>query len=347
MNKLGIAALAAVAALILGFGARLAVPTVHADPTAVVSVGCEQLAAAIDGDTTNTTTAGDVTEACTAHLTTTDIQNLADAMGDKDGTLEASDLADADVLDGNQLSSGCTAAGLYCTIQVFAFVNDESAVTFDLPSGLQTVENGNIDWVCNTNAQDEDCDDSVSNDGDGVVTVALFNDNATAGQVKTVNVSQESVSLSFDTTIVGVAHNVDLAAAQTTIVTNGSTSAAAACQTSNDVSDTSSLTQPETTVVSATVTDSDGTNLARVPVGIASSDTNVALVGTGDTTSGIVGNTGISVDAGTFGIASFAVICGGKTTGTATITATINAAAINEDKSSVDMTVVGPPATSR
>lgn len=338
MKIFGIAAVALVAALVLGFSGQFAATTANADVTAVSSVGCEFLASAIDGDTTNAVAAADYTAACVTPLTPAELKNLDKALGDNSGSLTASDLAEVDALDGNQLNAACTALGPGCTIVAFAFVNDEAAVTFDLPAGFAA------DIVCNTDAQDADCETGLTV-GDGVVTAQIVNVSAKVGDVKTVTASQESVSQSFDVTVVGNAHDVALTLARSTIETNGSTAAANTCSTSNDVADSTSLSQPTTTVAIAVVTDAAGTKLTRVPVTLASSDANVAIVAVGSAANDVTGNTGESVDAGTNGIAQFAVICGGKGTGKASITAKINPTLANEDTASADITVVGPAST--
>ena len=346
MKTFGFAALVAIAALVLGFGARLTAPTAHADATGVSSVGCEFLASAQDGDTTNAVVPGtDYPAVCNQAITPAQIQNFADTLGDKDGVLEQSDLAAKDGFDGNQLGAGCTAAGFGCTIVVFAFVNDEAPVTFDPSSHLVTIENATINYVCNAEGAspgDNDCTDTTPNNGDGVVTArVLAGAGAVAGDVEQVNVEQEGVTQSFDVNIVGTAHNVDLTLAETTVQSTGSNALFTTCLTTNDVTDSTSLSQPESTIAIAVVTDADGTKMTRVPVGLASDHTDIADIATGSTANEILGNTGITVDAGTSGVAQFAVICGGKTTGTAVIKATINATLTNEDTSKATITVVG------
>ncbi|MBI5285751.1 MAG: hypothetical protein HY874_11735 [Chloroflexi bacterium] len=343
MKTIGFAAIAAIAALVLGFGARMSAPSAYADTTGVSSVGCELLAAGIDGDTTDATAAGDYGDACDG-ISAAEVDDLADALGDEDGTLEQSDLDAKDILDGNQLNENCFGLGFQCTIVGFVWVDDEAAVTVDPPAGLQTAEGGTIDWVCDTEAEDADCADVVANDGDGVVTFGLFNDTADAGDVKTVNVEQEAVAQSFDVTLVGDAHDVTLTLLESVIQSNGSASAAAACSTDTDVED-DSLSSATTTIGIAVVIDRDDTELARVTVAASSDDEDIAVIAVGDNATGIVGDTGQTVDAGANGIASFFVVCGGKTTGDAVITATINEGDADEDSDDADLTVVGEPAS--
>jgi hypothetical protein len=347
LKTTGFAAIAIIGAMILGFGARLSAPTAHADTTAVRAVKCVFLASGIDGDLTDTIVGADVDKACgIAPMLPADIVLLANTIGDKDGVLTASDLDESAGWTGGQLRAACTAAGLYCTLDVFVFVNDEKPVNLDLPSGLASVQNGLLDFLCtaegSTLTLDNDCIDTTPNNGDGIVVFNVLGATAVAGDVKNITVTQEAVDQSFDVTMTGEPHNVALTLAESTIQTNASTTTLAACMIGNAVADASSLSQAETTVGIAVVTDSDGTELTGIPVGVASGTTTVAAIATG--TAGVItSNTDVSLDAGTSGVASFFVICGGKTTGTAKITATINATTVAEDKSSQTITVVGAP----
>lgn len=181
-KTIGIAALASIVALVVGFGARgTTTPTAHAETTDVVVIGCEFIAGAVDGDTTDTTTNADVAAACGGDSNTLaatgfgtslpatgaiSIASLANAIGDEDGKLEKSDFAGIEGYDDNQISTDCSngiltnaqrgataaqyATGFACTLDVFVFVNDEGPVKIDLPSGLATIENGNLDFTCTT-----------------------------------------------------------------------------------------------------------------------------------------------------------------------------------------------------
>ncbi len=179
----GIAALASIVALVVGFGALgTSTPPAQAETTDVVVIGCEFIASAVDGDTTDgTPSSADVQAACggdsnalaaTGFGTSlpatgaTSITALANAIGDEDGELEKSDFADIEGYDDNQISTDCSNGillndergasqsqflfGQACTLDVFVFVNDEGPVKIDLPSGLATIENGNLDFTCTT-----------------------------------------------------------------------------------------------------------------------------------------------------------------------------------------------------
>jgi hypothetical protein len=199
----GLAALAVVVALVVGFGARgTTTPKAHADTTDVVVVACENIAGLIDGDPSNATNEGDVQVACGADALGThvvgygtelpagtsatagkhgtpgarSVYSLANAIGNEDGTLEASDFRGADHFDENwdqnQISTDCTKAAqpiggsfllsvgssLACTLDVFVFVNHDQRIEFDLPTGLKSIESQslattfggpvNLDFTC-------------------------------------------------------------------------------------------------------------------------------------------------------------------------------------------------------
>lgn len=381
MKALGIAAVAALVALVVGFGGRFgSTPTAHADVTDVAVVGCEFIVGAIDGDTTDTPTAGDVAKACgLAPMTPADVTNLANAIGNEDGKLTKSDFADIEGWDDNQVANTCNRTnavaaglptpGLYCDLAVFVFVNDEKPVTLDLPSGLDSVEGGGIglDFTCNSEGaafgQDNDCDDGANggapNNGDGVVVFNVFNGNASPGQVKTVGVSQESIAENFDVNVVGEANDVKLTLVESTISTSGASASNQPddpCETNVNV--TEGVAPANSTLAYAQAFDASDTILARVPVDFSisppSADQTVVSFGIGNPDEAIVGGTQVTLKPNTPNtpIAVYQVLCGGTGTGTATIVATIenvdpitSADRLNigpsQDTSSADITVVG------
>ena len=121
----------------MGFGARGTAPTAHANPTDTAVIGCEFIAGAIDGDTTNAITNLDVQTACGGDVPGTNVRGfgtelpagppdgpapgmrsiagLANAIGNEDGVLTKSDFNTADHFDENwdqnQISTDCTVAG--------------------------------------------------------------------------------------------------------------------------------------------------------------------------------------------------------------------------------------------
>ena len=75
MKNIGILAVALVAALVLGFGARISNQTAHAQVTGTVVISCEFLIASVDGDVNDVPVAADVTAACDG-LTAVDIRAI-------------------------------------------------------------------------------------------------------------------------------------------------------------------------------------------------------------------------------------------------------------------------------
>jgi hypothetical protein len=277
---------------------------------------------------------------------------MAGVLGDEDDQLEADDLADLD-LDANQITDvnaagtvpsnpvGTAAFGNLAEIYVIGFVNDDGVVTFDRDAGLTVhvnVEGGGYSADADANAEtctaadDLDCDDTTPNtdDGDGVVVATLIDATADAGDSAAVNVEQEGSGTTETLAVVGAGDEVDLIAYEQTIETSGGTADVDDCVDDSDAGDADQLGDVNRTFVAATVVDDDGTELTRILVGFTEDDDDVAQVGD---------STGVTVDAGDIGTAAFAVICGGTTTGTATI----EAAAAGEDVT-VEIAVVGAPA---
>ena len=199
----------------------LSFPSPHAAramPTSVAVIACENLAAAIDGNTADATTAQDYANACALRLPPTgaaSIQSLEQGIGDSDGALEVSELAPYDALDNNRIDSGCTYQAVYlnhtrdyagCVLIVFALVDGENPVTLDLPAGLASIESqGAADAICQFEpsggtplVDDEDCTNTIPANGDGIVVFRILNDTATDGQTLTVHIQQEAVEQADD-----------------------------------------------------------------------------------------------------------------------------------------------------
>ncbi|MEX2225840.1 MAG: invasin domain 3-containing protein [Dehalococcoidia bacterium] len=342
MAKFGLAALAVVAALVLSFSASSSTPTAHAEVDSSVAIWCGFLASRIDGDPADATTAGDFGAACDG-LTEAEIALISGAntdIGDEDGVLEAGELDDLD-LDANQVTiAPNNPATNHSTIYIIAFVDDDGLTTFDAQSGVSVVvsEDGGVDEAAPaadadpetcTGDNDEDCGTTDPTNGDGVVVALITATTATDGAAVVVDVDQESVGDSQTLDIVGVAFSVEVTLVETTIQSDAATTCAAG--TDPEVTDDGALSDAESTIAIAVVTDNDDRALTRITSPITSDETDVAEVGD---------QTGATVDAGDSGIAAFAVICGGDDSGTANITADIGA-----DDDSAEITVVGPPAT--
>ncbi len=379
MKNIGILAVALVAALVLGFGARISNQTAHAQVTSTVVLGCEFLGASVDGDVNDVTAGGDFVAACDG-LSEADINAISgnadgdatagetgeNGLGDNDGKLEASDLTDLD-LDANQITNGAALlafpANIVGSTYAIAFVNNDGAVTFDSQTGLTVAVNadgvavagptdGNSETCGSAEGLDLDCDTATGSDGDGVVVATLSDGTAGVGTDVSVDISQSGGTISTETvSVVGVANTVVIASLKDPINTSGNAAAVVTCQNTSDISEgVSMLGDVNRTIVKATVTDNDDVELTRVAVGFTTSSATIATfdgIGaspdSGEPSSEVKSYTSISVASTTGGTGSFAVICGGTTTGVAEIKATINPLALNEDTDTVDVNVVGAP----
>ncbi len=388
MKNIGILAVALVAALVLGFGARGSTPTAHAQVTGTVVIGCEFLAASIDGNVDDVTAGGDYVPACNG-LTAVEIDAIAgdangngtageageNGIGDNDGKLELSDFDDID-LDANQITNTVQPAPfpiINDDTYAIAFVDNDGSVVFDSQAGLTVVVNddgcaaivpsclaadvtpnsdGNPETCGAAEGLDLDCGTAGLSDGDGVVVATLTDDTASAGDDKTVDISQSGGNVSTETiSVVGSAREVMIEALKDPITTSGNAAAVQTCKDTSDISDgAAQLADVNRTIVKATVMDNDDVELTRVVVTFT---TDAATIGTfdgigaspdsGEISSDPKSYTGVSVESEAAGIGSFAVICGGTTTGVAEITATITIAASVTDDDSVDVNVVGAP----
>jgi hypothetical protein len=370
----------------MGFGSQLgsSAPKAHADTTDVAVVGCEFIAGAVDGVTTDTTSPADVGAACgnlplppTAAADTASVENLALAIGDEDGVLEKSDFADIEGFDHNEISTDCEGTiSLFCTLDVFVFVDDEGPVTIDPDAGLVTIQSpGTSDFTCNadgaTLTTDNDCAETVPPNGDGVVLFHLMEDTAAAGATVGVTVSQEAVGQDFDVNVVGSANEIKLTLVESTIGTSGSTANRVACVGDAndsttpgdlgipgvDVASADAVANANSTIAYAQAFDQDDNILARIPIlfGIdpTSANNSIVSLAVGNVKEGVTGNTVVTLDPGNdIPIAAYVVLCGGNGTGEATITSDFDteyAASVGspvtpvEDHSEQDITVVGAP----
>jgi hypothetical protein len=342
LSKFGLAAIALVAALLLSFGVRSAAPTAHADVDDTAAVYCGLLlpyqATACDGVLTMADLriiAGDDDADGTIEAGEGDNE-----FGDEDGVFEKSDLADIEGLDANQVTEQTVATGVLDTIYLFVFVDDDGIVVFDTETGATPAVNddggadeaapaADTDIETCTGADDEDCGTTVDDNGDGVVVATITTTTADEGDAVDVDVSQEGNAGGTETlNVVGAADDVTVTLVETTIQSDAS----ADCGDGTlEVTDSDALSNPDSTIAIAVVTDNDGRELTRIPTTFDSSDTDVALIGD---------DTVVSVDGGDSGIAAFAVVCGDDTTGTADISADIGV-----DDDSQEITVVGEPAS--
>ncbi|HLB22684.1 MAG TPA: hypothetical protein VJP07_01175 [Dehalococcoidia bacterium] len=353
-KKIGIAAVAVVAALVLGATVIGTTPRADADVNEVIDVHCLLL----QDSSIGYTTVG--FQPCTTPLTSVEVQDLADVLGDEDGTLEAGDFSAFEQYDANQLSEACTSPAFLCTNLIFVFVNDEESVTLDTPAGLTSIQAGGAetDAVCDTDNDattpdgDFDCSDTVASNGDGVVVFQVYNFNADRGDTKTVNVRQEDVPDSVDINMVGSPNDVVLTLVESLIETNGSLADANECAAETDVTD--AIDPPNATLAFAIVYDEDDRELAMVGVEITvqppADNPDIATLGVGDVPEEITGDTKLSLlpeEDGAAPIAYYRVVCGGMGTGETTIKAQIDdgdADTVKDDDTSTqDLTVGGAP----
>ena len=338
MSKIGIVALAAIAALVLGIGANMGSRTANAEVDGTLAIWCGFVGALdVDGDAD--VDAADTAAACDG-LTAAEIATIAAQVGDEDTSLEAGELDDLD-LDANQVT--VTGNGILSTILIIAFVDDDDIVTFDAPTGAGVTVTVSSDGVGGEtpaddgNAEtcegddDQDCGTSTLGNGDGVAVATITTAaGADAGDEVDIDVSQEGVSSTETLTVVGTGDDITLTLVEPTIQTDADTSEDCTDPTELEVSDSDALSNVDSTIAIVTATDNDGTEITREIVTISSADTDIADIG--DTSF-------YTVDAGDVGIGFFAVVCGMDETGTTDIEAT----GAGED-ASAEITVVGPAA---
>jgi hypothetical protein len=310
----------------VSFSIRSSTPEAEANVTATRAVWCGFI---------------DAIANCDDGVSAADITAYAAALGNESAPLTASDLDDVQAFGGNQITDG--GALNLDEILIFAFVDDDNVVTFDAEAGVTVLVNldaggFSADAVapetCEA-ADDLDCDDSVADDGDGIVVATITDNTSAEGDEIDVEVDQEGVGETQSLSVVGVAFEVSITLVETTIQSD----AATACADGDlAVTDSDALSNPDSTIAIGVVTDNDDRPLTRIVTSFDSSDADIAAVAEGPLTGGD-GQTLFSVDAGDSGIAAFAVICGGDDTGTADITADIGT-----DDDSAEITVVGEPA---
>jgi hypothetical protein len=355
LKTIGIVALATVAALVLGFGARLSTPTAHAEVEGSVAIGCEFLGDAIDGAVDN---ASSLADACGDGIDATDVANLANAL-DEDDVLEASDFDDLD-LDANQVQDD--GASVSDELLLFAFVDNDGVVTFDAETGLDIAvlvdtngaasADGDANPETCAGVDDLDCDAAILNDGDGVaVAIASENDaQGEPGDEIDVDIFQadDTGQVSTQTlNVVGDPDGITLDVLKNPIQESGDDDAVDECHENSDVTDAGQLADINRTFLKATVTDDDDRELTRIVVDFDIDDEDIASFDddsddpSPDSSPEPDAMTGETVDAGAAGIGSFVVICGGTEAGTITVTATED---VNDNDADAEVDVVGEPA---
>lgn len=338
-----IVALALLVALIAGIGS--APPLARADVDGSVAIGCEFLAGAIDGNPNDVPDSGDIAAACDGLITEADAANLANALGDQDNTLERADFAAID-LDANQIEADATPAGnTRAFTYIFAIVDDDWATTFSTDARLSV--NFGVDGVCSTLAEDADCDASVLGDGDGVVVATMtVAAGASAGDEVEVTIVHEGDDTTIEMiTVTGPPTQIELESTSGTgVETNAVPEPYATCVAGLDARAPATFTaqaaQTAVLGIRATVRDSGGSELTRVPVVIESGNNPRLPV-----PPTFASNTGVSV-AGYPGpgFGYFALLCGAAQAGPVALTATINDGTPAEEIDTAFFDVVAPGA---
>lgn len=289
------------------------------------------------------------------------LQAIADVHGDGDGIVEPEDFAAID-LDGNQLHqldyNPLKDTG---SLWIIAFVNDDDPVRFDTTSGtlvpslsstpfgvIPGIDQAGKTWICDTQSEDEDCDDDGVK-GDGVIVTRLVgkwgSDIADLGP-GVVSVNQNGKYSYLDFTVVGEPHSIEFVTLEDTI--QDGAGGADQCPLPGDSAGfLSANATPERSIVLARVLDDAGTSITGGFVLWETDDEAVAKVATGLTP---------SIDLGAFGFGAPNIICGTKMPGTATVlaqltrTETLEGGALLDPQAdigrefTIDFTVVGVPA---
>jgi hypothetical protein len=312
--------LAAVLVAIIASGLVGEHRVMHAETDHVVTMYCVFLAGVIDGDNADAPLGSDFLTACDG-LSSAEIGLISSAVGDEDGTLEPGDLDSLD-LEGNQITAATASSGNLKSIYVIAFVDDDGGVIFDADSGVIVNINddgGNdetsppVDGNPETcdGQQDDDCGDTIQDNGDGVVVATVTANTANQGDQVDVDVTQEGVGQIVTLLVMGAPDEVALSFVEGTIQTRATT---ACIDGEVEVRDDAAISNADSTIAMAVVTDSDARELTRIPTIFSSDDPGIAEVGD---------NSVVTVEFGQFGIAALAVICGGEFVGATFIVADI------------------------
>jgi hypothetical protein len=285
------------------------------------------------------------------------LQFIADLHGDGDGHIEPEDFTPID-LDGNRVHQNDRhdQSGGNGTLWVLAFVQDDDAVTFKTNRGYFRPGAGNDptdrEWVCDTQIEDEDCDnDGVA--GDGVVVARLRSNVGTLtsdpGEGR-VTIKQGTDEGFLDFRIVGEPDSVGFLALENTIQAgvvdrdgDGTLGGPGECPLPGDAPGfLAANATAERAIILAIVRDSDGIPVTNAFVEWSTDDENKAIIARPLTP---------TIDLGAFGFGAPNIICGTNEPGTVTVKAKIVRAAtgvtLDEgaelDEGTFEFTVKGLP----
>ncbi|HWQ28261.1 MAG TPA: Ig-like domain-containing protein [Dehalococcoidia bacterium] len=285
------------------------------------------------------------------------LQFVADFHGDGDGVVEPSDFAAID-LDGNRVHQNDRheqSAG-QGTLWVLAFVPDDDAVTFKTNRGYFRPGAGNDPtdkvWVCDTQAEDEDCDnDGIA--GDGVVVARLRSNvgslTSDPGEGR-VTITQGTDEGSLDFRFVGEPDSVGFLTLENVIQNgvrdldgDGALGSEGECPLPGDAPGFLAANgTAERAIVLAIVRDSDGIPVTNAFVEWSTDDEDKAVMAAPLTP---------TIDLGAFGFGAPNIICGTSDPGEVTVKAKIVRAAtgvtLDEaaelDEQTIKFTVKGLP----
>ncbi|MEX2246424.1 MAG: hypothetical protein WEC75_07030 [Dehalococcoidia bacterium] len=196
--------MAAAAGAVLLAVATPCVMRVSAEPTAPPrAIKCQNLAAAIDGNTGDATTGGDTAAACDG-LSQGELNTLEGTLGDGDGVWEYGDVDLAD-FDGNLLQDG--AAPLPDGFYLFMFFDDDDPVTVDFPAAFAPDISNCAAAPPGGFGGDEDCDDDGV-PGDRLLVIAFGDATGVGGafvpgNAVQIGVGQEGLEYTIEIRIVG------------------------------------------------------------------------------------------------------------------------------------------------
>jgi hypothetical protein len=294
-------------------------PPAQASPLAVYAIGCEFLAASIDGDADDLVTIADFATACDG-LSPAEAAAIESVLGDGDGFWNPGEL-DAVEFDANQLRDGIAPLprGLY----VFILVDDDDDVVVDSGQLGPDATCASLTGTLN----DEDCDgDGVI--GDGLLVHAIGDATGPGGalepgDVTSVDVTQEAVEVGIGIDVVGEPDAIFITALKTSV------EMMVEPDSCDDIDPFNAVTANEDTdkvAVFARVDDSNNVPLTRIVVDFES-DTPAALNLAEDQRSdgAAPATTAATVDDSTFPVpVAAAVFCGQDTGGPVTIMASFD-----------------------
>jgi hypothetical protein len=317
-RKIGLLMVIPALALVL-FGVNIRPPAAHATVISVITItrtDCLTLTGNVDWNGSDSIDADDgITSlsVCNGLDNEGNFRTLTGLLGGDPDNPKPSDFAKID-LDAGQVHEK---DGFE---YVVAFVGNDDPVGFYADNGIFQAT-GRSDAFCGPagqpgiDFQEADCDGKASTVGDGVVVIHWDPHGAPRGDGE-FRVRQGSIEATAAYKVVGEPDHISLKAFDTAIQTN-----APLCVLFTDTPTfLETLTEPETSPIVATVTDSDDTPITGALVEYKVDDPDLAKLAIPDPLRIALTP---SVDLQALGIGSPEVICGGEKAGTVKITATL------------------------